>query len=405
VKTRTIPLDEAFWFQEGPGVRKWQFTASGVKLLNVGNILSTGDLDLSKTDRCLSREEVDKRYKHFLVDVGDLVIASSGISFDNDGLLRTRGAFVQRSHLPLCLNTSTIRFKSKSEADLRYLRFWLDSYEFRSQITRRVTGSAQQNFGPSHLEDMQISLPGLFEQQRIAEQLEQADRLRRMRRYALQMCDELLPAAFLEMFAHRTAGWPRVKIEDLAANKPNAVRTGPFGSQLLHSEFTSGGIAVLGIDNAVNNRFDWDQRRYISPAKYQQLRRYTVFPGDVIITIMGTCGRCAVIPNNIPTAINTKHLCCITLDQEKTLPGFIHASFLYHPLIRQQLGVAEKGAIMEGLNMGIIKELSLPLPPLSLQRKFVNFARKHEQLRATHVEALHQADHLFQTLLHQAFNS
>jgi len=109
---KPLPLSEAYWFQEGPGVRKWQFTDSGIKLLNVGNIEKDGRLNLEKTDRHLSKEEVAQKYSHFLVDKGDLVIASSGISFDDDGLLRTRGAFVENHQLPLCLNTSTIRFKA-----------------------------------------------------------------------------------------------------------------------------------------------------------------------------------------------------------------------------------------------------------------------------------------------------
>lgn len=401
---QTTPLDEAYWFQEGPGVRKWQFTTSGIKLLNVGNICLNGELDLSKTDRCLSREEVEKRYKHFLVDEGDLVIASSGISFDDDGLLRTRGVFVESSHLPLCLNTSTIRFKPKGENNLRYLRYWLDSHEFRSQITQLVTGSAQQNFGPSHLESIRISLPNLNEQQRIAEQLEQADRLRHTRRYALELSDSFLPAAFLELFGDHEKSWPTVTVGELAAPKRGSIRTGPFGSQLLHSEFTDSGIAVLGIDNAVSNRFEWAERRYISPAKYEQLQRYTVFPGDVLITIMGTCGRCAVVPDGISTAINTKHLCCITLDKSRCLPVFLHGAFLYHPLIHRQLGVLQKGAIMDGLNMEIIKGLRFTLPSLPLQQKFAAIVERHERLRATQREALRQAEHLFQTLLHQAFS-
>ena len=402
MKKRVCLLPDVFWFQEGPGVRKWQFTSSGIKLLNVGNILPSGELDLSKTDRYLNPKEVQTNYSHFLVEEGDLVIASSGISFDEDGLLRTRGAFVKRNHLPLCLNTSTIRFKSRGDADLRYLHFWLDSGEFRSQITRLVTGSAQQNFGPSHLENIYITLPDLPGQQRIAGLLEQADRLRRTRRYALELSDTFLPAAFIEMFGNNTR-FPCFTVEELLVNKPNAIRTGPFGSQLLHSEFTDRGIAVLGIDNVVNNCFEWAERRFITPQKYELLNRYTVHPGDVLITLMGTCGRCAIVPNEIPTAINTKHLCCMTLDQARCLPVFLRGAFLYHPFVRHQFGVLQKGAIMEGLNMEIIKGLRVPLPPLSLQQKFASFARRHERLRAGHGEALRQAEHLFQALLHQCF--
>src|SRR5690242_8745651 len=100
-------FSDAYWFQEGPGVRKWQFTSFGIKLLNVANISKYGTIELDKTERYLSEQEVKTKYRHFLVNEGDLVIASSGISFDEDGLLRTRGAFVRKEHLPLCMNTST----------------------------------------------------------------------------------------------------------------------------------------------------------------------------------------------------------------------------------------------------------------------------------------------------------
>ena len=179
-------LADVFWLQEGPGVRNWQFKESGIKLLNVSNILKSGELDLSKTDRHLSTDEAQEKYSHFLVDqtslesstfprriivrlstdeaqekysqknflvdADDLVIASSGIPIDEDDLLRTRSAFVRDEHLPLCMNTSTVRFKATDGiSDLRFLQQWLQSHEFRRQITREVTGSAQKNFGPTHL--------------------------------------------------------------------------------------------------------------------------------------------------------------------------------------------------------------------------------------------------------------
>ena len=294
-------------------------------------------------------------------------------------------------------------------ATQRVIPEWL-FYFWRFPPTRKLaavnmTGSAGQKRVPQiFLETASIPLPDLFEQRRIAAQLQQADRLRRTRRYALELTDAFLPAAFIELFGANGDRFPPTTVDELASDRPNAIRTGPFGSQLLHSEFTDSGVAVLGIDNAVNNRFVWEQRRFITPETYERLRRYTVFPGDVIITIMGTCGRCAIVPDKIPTAINTKHLCCITLNLTRCLPIYLHGAFLHHPFVRQQLRSATKGAIMDGLNMEIIKNLRIPLPPLSLQQKFAAVVDRVERLRAVQRESLRQAEHLFASLLHHVFN-
>ena len=201
-KWTPLPLPSCYWFQEGPGVRNWQFTERGVKLLNVGNIEKNGTLNLGKTDKHLAEEEAYGKYRHFLVDPGDLVIASSGISFDQDGMLRTRGAFVSLEHLPLCMNTSTVRFKAiDGISDLRFLRAWLGSGEFRSQITKRVTGSAQQNFGPSHLRSLIITLPPLSVQEHFATKVEAVDQLRRSQQAGQHGLDTLV--ASLQQVAFR----------------------------------------------------------------------------------------------------------------------------------------------------------------------------------------------------------
>ena len=185
-------LADVFWLQEGPGVRNWQFKESGIKLLNVSNILKSGELDLSKTDRHLSTDEVQEKYSHFLVDAGDLVIASSGISIDEDDFLRTRSAFVRDEHLPLCMNTSTVRFKAMDKgSDLRFLQQWLQSHEFRRQITQEVTGSAQKNFGPTHLKRLRITLPPVDLQRRFAAIVESVEQQMTSQRAHLAELDTL----------------------------------------------------------------------------------------------------------------------------------------------------------------------------------------------------------------------
>lgn len=152
-----VNLKDFVFFQEGPGVRKSQYTTNGVKLLNVGNI-QNGRIQLSNTNTYISKDEANGKYKHFLVDEGDLIIASSGIK-PND--FNKKVAFIHKEHLPLCMNTSTIRFKSKDAKllDLNYLKYFFMSDYFKNQVKFYVTGSAQLNFGPSHLEKVIIDIP------------------------------------------------------------------------------------------------------------------------------------------------------------------------------------------------------------------------------------------------------
>lgn len=169
------PLPDACWFQEGPGVRTHQFRNSGVKLLNGTNIVN-GQIRLDTTTRHISIAEASGAYKHFLVDVGDILLATSGITIEK---LHEKVAYARSEHLPLCMNTSTIRFKvyeRKLVAD--YLYFFLQSDLFKTQIERQATGSAQLNFGPSHLAKVMLPLPRLEDEQRaIAAALSDVDDL------------------------------------------------------------------------------------------------------------------------------------------------------------------------------------------------------------------------------------
>ncbi|HHT9136984.1 MAG TPA: restriction endonuclease subunit S [Candidatus Wunengus sp. YC60] len=152
----TDHLPNICWFQEGPGVRTYQFTNSGTKLLNGTNI-NDNILDLSTTERYISDKQANGMYSHFLADENDIVIASSGITIDK---FDEKVAIVDKASLPLCMNTSTIRLKAISPKISReYLFYFLQSDSFKKQIGGQATGSAQLNFGPYHLKRVEINLP------------------------------------------------------------------------------------------------------------------------------------------------------------------------------------------------------------------------------------------------------
>lgn len=153
-------LSLACWFQEGPGLRHWQFTTQGMKVLNITN-LENGIINLDKTDRHIALEEFNKTYKHFGIDANDIVMASSGATY-------CKTAVVREVDLPLMMNTSVIRFKPLGITDYNYLKSFLDSSYLKSQIDILITGGAQPNFGPAHLKQCNIPLPPLPEQTAIA---------------------------------------------------------------------------------------------------------------------------------------------------------------------------------------------------------------------------------------------
>jgi type I restriction enzyme S subunit len=198
-----------------------------------------------------------------------------------------------------CLGRGVASLRARPELDDKYLWHWLTRSE--RDLASKGRGATFLQVNKNDIGEMPIVLPPLSEQRRIAAILDHADALRAKRRQVLAHLDSLTHSIFNEMFS-------AVPATSTVEAEASLIRTGPFGSQLLHSEFVDDGIAVLGLDNVVGNEFRWGERRFITPTKYEQLRRYTVRPGDVLISIMGTTGRCVVVPEDIPVAINTKHI-------------------------------------------------------------------------------------------------
>lgn len=292
--------------------------------------------------------------------------------------------------------TYIIESKDNSILSVPYLYFFLEKYV--ETLREQSIGGVIKYIKLGNLTEANIPVPTLSVQQDIVSNLDKATHIIDLCNAILEKLDLLVKARFVEMFCTNNE-WNYVCIKDVCLD----MRTGPFGSALHHDEFVDEGIFVLGIDNAVENKFSYNRMRYITEEKYQQLKRYTVKPLDVIITIMGTVGRSAVIPKDIPLAINTKHLACLTINKALSNPYFIAKAIQIHPELLAQLSLNSKGAIMNGLNLTIIKGLKFRLPPLELQEQFADFVKQTEKTKSSVKQLLEKAETLKKALMQEYF--
>lgn len=327
---------------------------SGIPLIRIR------DLKSGRTETYYTGKYSEK----YLVYPGDLLVGMDG----EFNAVKWRGQ-------PGLLNQRVAKITPISnKCDCTYLYYAIGKY--LKVIEDQTPFVTVKHLSAGALQNISLPLPPLEEQRRVAAILHSGDAIGLKRQYTLKLADDFLSSSFHHVCGYKNYDyhkWPTVNVESIA----KSLHTGPFGSSLRHSEFVDKGVAVLGIDNVVANRFEWRERRYITSEKYDGLKRYTAVPGDVLISIMGTTGRTAVVPDDIPLSISTKHLATIRVDRTKAIPEFISNALQKDPELLYQMQRAGKGAIMTGLNLGIIKSLQLRLPPLSVQQQFLSIYQRY----------------------------
>ena len=163
--------------------------------------------------------------------------------------------------------------------------------------------------------------------------------------------------------------WECIKLEDLLDKVPNNLRSGPFGSALLKAELVEDGIPFLGIDNIYIEKFDDDFRRFVSERKFNELSKYAVRKGDVIITIMGTVGRAAVVPSSVERALSSKHLWTMTFDGNRVIPELICWQLNFSSWVKSWFRRETQGGIMDAIQSKTLRALRLPVPCFDEQKR------------------------------------
>ncbi|HEY1224468.1 MAG TPA: restriction endonuclease subunit S [Brevundimonas sp.] len=246
------------------------------------------------------------------------------------------------------------------EADFDWLAATLE--HARLPELNEATGVPGLNRDKAYLQP--ILLPPVDEQRRIAEVLRSVDHQTDLTKRTLAATSAAKNATLIAIL--HSNSWPYVRVGDLLAPTQTPMRSGPFGSALLKSELADSGVPLLGIDNVHVERFVPEYRRFISDAKYEELARYTVFPNDVMVTIMGTVGRCCVVPQGIGRAISSKHVWTLTLDEQKYSPAFLAWQINHEPRVLNQLRGSAQGGIMSAISSETLRNLLVPAPPQSL---------------------------------------
>lgn len=396
-----VKISDVLFFQEGPGVRKWQFTDQGVKLLNVGNI-NNGQLNLSTTKLYLSEEEANGKYAHFLVDDGDLLIACSGIVLEN---FHNKIAFAESQHLPLCLNTSTMRFKAldENQIDLSFFKYYLQTNHFNRQLRRLITGSAQLNFGPSHVKKIELFLPPIKEQEKIVKILDAADRLRQKDKQLIEHYIALNQSLFLDMFGDPVTNPKKFKtflLNDLMTKIGSGAT--PKGGK---GAYIDKGISLVRSLNVHDNDFKYKDLAHINLDQAKLLSNVCLEENDVLLNITGAsvCRVCLMPADILPARVN-QHVSILRCDPDKINSVFLMNLLITKQYKRKLLWLAGAGgATREALTKAQIQALEVYLPSIDEQNSFAKESKNIESQKQKAKQSLAKSEELFNCLLQRAF--
>ncbi len=299
----------------------------------------------------------------------------------------------------------------ESRLDRSFLDFFIRTPTFRDQ----VAAQGSTNYAairPAHVLGYEIPLPPLAEQQRVVARIEalaiQIQGARTLRHQAVEEAEALITSVVTRIDEAQRAKHSLAKLEDFASAERGALRSGPFGSALLHSEFVAEGVPAIGIQDVQQNRFELTRRWNVTPDKAEELRRYTVKPRDLVVTVMGTLGRACVVPNDVPRMVSTKHVWTVTLDDARSEPRWISYWLNFSRLVRDELLGQGTGTAIPGLNGQKIRSVSLPDTPVPEQRRIVAeldaLQAEVTALKRLQGETAEEVDALLPSILDRAFN-
>ena len=325
----------------------------------------------------------------------------------SDGYSHKKMGFVTKSMLPLCMNTSTIRFKvlDKSRLNIKYFMYYLKSQNFKNQLYKYITGSAQLNFGPSHLKKIIFPLCDIGEQKIIVNNMDLITKIMDSYNEQLEKYDELIKARFIEMFGDPYTNplkWEKLKIKDAVTVEP---QNGLYKPQ---SDYVTdrSGIPILRIDgfyDGIVTDFASLKRLKCSETEKQ---KYLLLEDDIVINRVNSIeylGKCAHIKGLLEDTVYESNMMRMHFDPETYNSVYICkllcSQFIYDQIVNH----AKKAVNQASINQKDVLDFNIYQPPIDLQNQFADFIQQVDKSREEVKKSLEKTQQLYDSLMQEYF--
>lgn len=291
--------------------------------------------------------------------------------------------------------------KPKAGLDVDYLCYSLMFYD----VTGLVNGATRQKLNQADMRKMEIPLPSLDEQRRIAAVLDKVSGLIAKRREQLDKLDELVKARFVEMFGEPKQNpmkWPVVGITEVIGGK---VSNGFFAKRDAYCD--DGNVQVLGVANIVNRMYSSIDDLPRTNATSMDKEKYGVKYGDMLFCrsslVAEGIGKASIVPKNTSSNVLFEcHVIRLPLNLRKCVPEFMQVLSTTE-FFRQQIIAQSKTATMTTIGQDGILKSQIILPPVEQQQKFLHFIEQTNKSKLTIQQSLDKLEVLKKALMQQYF--
>ena len=370
---------------------------SGLPVVWVEELFRGNKIDL-KTSRRLQPSPIEVR--KFGLHFGDLLFCRSslkrdGIAYSNVYLGESNEALFECHVIRISPDISMVVSK--------YLNHFLRLPLTREIVKSKSKTSTMTTIDQQAICSIEIPLPSLEQQRRIAAILDQADALRAKRRQALAHLDSLTQSIFIEMFGDPVANpmaWP----DTLKLGAVAGIVSGVTKGRKI-ADVPTRVVPYLAVVNVQDKALSLSGVKEIE-ASEAEIGRYRLLRDDLLLTEGGDpdkLGRGTLWNDELPECIHQNHIFRVRLTSRDVSPLFLNWLVGSARGKKYFLRSAKQTTGIASINMTQLREFPLLLPPLALQQTFATRIQAVESLKTTHRAALAELDALFSSLQHRAF--